>query len=187
MVSAKLLDHLRATEADRRNDDRRGLQSHPKSDPAFKLIQSKQIEGPGNYILSDVLPRGPSPKIQTISRNALDAAQIPYQVQPAIHPHIEGLERQLMGPAAIERIYRRDFTTFNEFSVPYESVLWDQPLPDEADLHFVDTNAIRLKGIPQKLVSTTFLNDYQLVPVLYAIAEPEFGNRLLEPRDSRNY
>ena len=187
MVSAKLLSHLRATEAEKLLDDRRGLMSHPFSDPAMKLIRSKQIEGPGNYMLSDVLPRGPNPKIQSVSKNALDAAIIPYQVQPAIHPKLASLERDLLGPSAIERIYRRDLTSHNEFSVAYDTVIWDLPSTDEADLHFLKTSSIRLKGIPQKLVTTTVLDDYQLVPVLFALAEPDFGNRLLDPRDSRNY
>jgi hypothetical protein len=187
MVSAKLINHLRETEAEKRIWDKRSFENRPFSDPAFKHIQAKQLQGQGDHILADVVPRGPTPKVQSIAQNALDASQTPYQIQPAIHPALERLERKLLGSKAVPRIFLRDMTVYNEIALPYESVLFEAPLPDESDLHFIKDNAIRGKGIDQKLMSTTFLDDYQLVPVLYGIAEPVFGNRLLPARDSRRY
>lgn len=189
MVSAKLLDHLRRSEEEFNRLDRRGLQNHPFADEAFRLIQTqRQIDG-GNYALSDYLPRGPSPKTQTISTNVLDATQIPYYVRPAVHPALERLERNLIGAPGVPRVYGRDTTVFNEWALPYDVVIWQEPLYDESDLHFVKEDAIRPKSIQRKRqqISPTVMPDYKLVPVLYAIPEPHFGNRLLEPRDTRNY
>ena len=190
MASEELLSFLRQTEAEKRMLDKRGWENRPFSDPAFRLIQANQINGPGNYMLSDVLPRGPSPKVQSISSSALEASSIPYEIKPSVHPAIERLERKLLAAPSTPRVYLRDMTIANEVYTPqqpYDSVIWQSPSPDEAELHFVSEDAIRLTGIDQKLVSTTFLKDYQLPPVIYGISEPVFGNRLLESRDSRRY
>lgn len=187
MASAKLLAYLRAGESDLRFDNKQSLKNRPFSDPAFKSIQSERQSGAGQYTLADVLPRGPQPKTQSISMNALEATSVPYEYRPSIHPRLAELERSLQGPPAIPKCYTRDQTNMNEISVPYDTVIWDQPEDAEADLWFVKKEGIRGKGVHQKLVRSTVLYDYTLPPVVYGIKEPPIGNRLLEARDSRLY
>lgn len=187
MASQKLLSYLRVAEADLRNTERKSFKNRPYSDPAFSRIQSeRQIRG-GEYMLADNILREPHPKTQSISWNALEHAAIPFEYRPGINPRLVETESKLLAKPAVPRCYTRDIINANEIVVPYDTVIFDQPLGDEADLHFLNKKFVRRKGVQQKLVTTTYFDDYVAPPLIFGVKEPAIGNRLLEARDSRTY
>jgi hypothetical protein len=183
MASRKLLNYMRDAERELMIDDKNSLKNRPVHDMAFKTMQRKQQTGPGKYLLSDDIPRVALPKTSSIAPSVLQNHLVESDYQPGIPTRVVPTETQLLYHKVQPRGSVRDGIYSDSVSVPRESVIWEKPSDDSNDLWY--HQYLRQKGVEQKLVSETFWREHIAVPLVWGVREPDSGNRLLEPRDSR--